>query len=46
VLLTGQALLDLDCLDDVARRFLETIVDTLIDDEQRACCRSLPVVAT
>ena len=34
MLFPGQVLLDLDRLDDVARRFLVTIVDTLIDDER------------
>src|SRR6185295_9129878 len=33
VFLPGEFLLDLDRLDDVARRFLVTLVDTLIDDE-------------
>src|SRR4029079_5409065 len=33
VFFPGEVLLDLDRLDDVARRFLVTLVDTLIDDE-------------
>ena len=40
MLFPGKVLLDLDCLDDVARGFLVTVVDTLIDDERHT--RELP----